>query len=218
MKQNQRTSFGARFAGRSVLVAMVLGLLAAVGGVAVASGALSKGSSVELGRLATGEELIATGDADVAGPWRLTTYQSSESEAQPGGLPCLRLVLADPPADTPFGGAGFCGEPSTQDGYMATAVSVKNFALGRSALMIFGRAPDGIARVALRGGGNTFTAPVQRAVPSLGGNVWVIAVPSTVSDGDLQLLRADGSKGGPVHDGSGFFESYGSVKKLEMTD
>jgi hypothetical protein len=205
----------------AVLIACLL-----LGGVATAAtnGVFSVGDEIPAGddtelppqsRLRTDETVIATGSAPVAGRWRMTAHKSESSEGQPGGLPCIRLVFTDPPAETPLTGSGFCGEVG--DDFGAVSIPAVNKA-GDSALLIFGVAPTGAARVEMGGPDDDkpIAAEVETGGPSFDrADVFVMSVPPGVSEGPLTAVKADGA---PASDKKirtdGFFDRLQQFQRI----
>ena len=87
--------------GRLTAVAVVVLGLFAVAGAGAATGILSR-DDAQPPPPAKGEVVLASGEAPVGGPWRLTAHRSEAlvdggEQLQPAGLPCLQFILLAPP-------------------------------------------------------------------------------------------------------------------------
>jgi hypothetical protein len=173
---------------RLVLLAAVVSLAAA--GAAVASGALSTGDVLPAGEpvgvsappSAVDQRVVAEGSTPVGGSWWMTTYRSERlldergAEMQPAGLPCLSLVLRDPPAGTRLVRRWFCGERG-EHGFNAAGLPVTG--PGGSEIILFGQVPEGAATVEFTAdGGERIRARSHEGPADLHGDLWVIPVPA----------------------------------------
>jgi len=205
---------------RVALALVVAGCVAGAGAAAAASGVLSVGDVISAGEpstppeheLSVDETVLATGSTPVAGPWRMTTHQSEQSGGQPAGLPCIRLVLTDPPKGTPLGGSGFCGEVGQGFGAVSLPVVTDS---GEAELLILGQAPEGAAAVRLTSadGATVRVATREGGAAYEGGDVFVMIVPPGMDQGELTYLDQDGTAGSKSIDASGFFDRLQAVQK-----
>jgi hypothetical protein len=207
---------------RIVAAAVVATGLIAAGGVAAASGVLSTGDVIPPNdqsippdrRLAVEETVLATGTAPVAGPWQMTAYKSEQSAGQPAGLPCVRLVLTDPPEGTPLIGSGFCGEVG--DDFGAASLPAIN-EVGDGQLLVFGITPTGTDRIELESpGAQAVQASVRDGGPSFTrGDVFVMALESDADQGELTAVSDDGTKSAKKIDAEGFFDRMQAFEQLK---
>jgi hypothetical protein len=210
-----------RRGGRKTFALALAGVFVAAGAAGATTGALSVGDVIPGGdpapppenRLSVDETVLATGAAPVAGPWRMTAYASEQSEGQPAGLPCVRLVLTNPPKGTPLAGSGFCGEVG--DDFGAASLPVINSS-GQAVLLIFGIAPEKAATVELAaaGGAETRTQTQDGVGDARRGDVFVLVVPPGSHQGELRWLDEKGEPGAKQLDASGFFDRLESVQRL----
>lgn len=203
---------GGRRRQRWLVPLIALAVLVTAGG--VAAGALSGDDpSPNLSALEANEAVIADGTSPVAGSWRLTSVPSKESAGQPGGLPCIRLVFNNPPADTPLAGSEFCGQPSRRDGLMAGSVPVKDFATGKTELFIFGRAAAGAVNMELE---NASGESIRSSVKAAGSPdaTWVLIVPESWQDGELYWRDADDIRQDAKYATDGFFDRLEAMKRM----
>jgi hypothetical protein len=188
-----------------VALAGVLSLAAA--GAAIASGTVSVGdvlpvdepAGVGAPRVEVEQRVVAEGSTPVAGPWWVTTYESERLlddrgvEMQPAGLPCLSLILRDPPEGTRLVRRWFCGERG-ENGFNAAGLPVN--APGGSEVILFGQAPEAAAIVTFVGeGGERIQARTHDGPPSLHGNVWVVPVPGGKVRQDAEVAWAFAGSG-----------------------
>jgi hypothetical protein len=201
--------------GTGTLVIGFLCLLAAATTAGAASGVLDVGSVIPGGkptgppenRLDVDETILAKGTDPVAGPWQIRSYKSKGMGVyhgevlEPAGLPCIRLVLIDPPVGTLLTGSGFCGEAG-KGGFDIADVPVRDSS-GRVVVLLFGHAPEDAAGVELTAGGgtrirvNTLEGPAD--VP---GDVWQITTPPDLESARVDWLHADGRAAGADLDAS----------------
>ena len=200
---------GRRSARRTGPLMMVV-LLAAAGGVAVAGETLSVGRVLPGGESPgapeyrhTEETVLAVGTHPQVGRWRITAYRSAElvddgEVVQPAGLPCLRLLLSRTSDGSPTAGRSYCGEHG-QNGLRAAALPVVD-QMGNELNVLFGEAPEAAARVALRRANHSpQSAQLHEGPASLRGDVWILVTPqSQASEGRTRVdwLRSDGTAGG----------------------
>jgi hypothetical protein len=192
----------ARLGGRLVAVAVLAGLIAATAASAV-GGVFSVGSVIPGGepsgppenRQTADETVLATGTSPIAGPWRMTAYESQGTVEngeviEPAGLPCIRLMLSEPPAGTPFAGRGHCGERGS-GGFDVAGLPVRD-AGGRSEILLFGRTPESTSWVDVAGeGGRRLRAQLHEGPSNLSGDVWVVAAPPDLER--PRVTRSDGN-------------------------
>jgi len=194
-----------------------LAILFVVGGAAAATGTLEVGDVIPGGqdpnpatRLEVDETVLATGVASVAGPWRVTAYESAASAGQPAGLPCIRLVLLDPPPETVTGGSGFCGE--LEDGFGAVSLPAIN--RGEAELLILGVTPENAVAVELTGGGaeRVRAKSLDGGSRSAHGNVFVLSVPPDRETGELIAIDEHGHALSKRLDATGFFDRLRALR------
>jgi hypothetical protein len=184
----------------------------AVAGAAVASGTLSVGDAIPAGEPSgasappanVDQRVVAEGSTPVGGSWWMTTYDSKRLvdergvEMQPAGLPCLSLILSDPPEGTRLVRRWFCGERGEQ-GFNAAGLPVTG--PGGSEVILFGQAPETASGVEFSAdGGERIHAPTHDGPADLRGNLWVIPVPAGKVRQDAEVAwesngRAEGRLG-----------------------
>lgn len=210
------------FMTRHRRVLIVLGLVGAFGGAGVAlaaSGGLSNGDAVSsTARLSSGgviadQGVLASGTSPVGGPWELIAYESDQSESQPAGLPCIKLILANPPKGSPVAGTGFCGE--LDEGFGAVSLPMVS-AAGTAELLIVGVAPDTSTAVVLNSDrGAAVRASTYDVGAALGGsNVFVLAAGGDRNTGSVIALDGDGHTVGKALDAAGFFDRLRAVQQI----
>jgi hypothetical protein len=184
---------------RRTLVLAVAGCLSVTGIAAAATGSFSVGDVIPAGtdtgapdyQRPVEQVVVAQGTAPVAGPWRMTSYKSEQlvdsrgEEMQPAGLPCLRLVLTDPPAGVAQIGRWSCG--ASDDSFAAAELPVLD-AAGRAEMILFGRAPESAREILLTASGRSaLRSPTEEGPPDFRGDPWVIAVPPGLGQRAPQL-------------------------------
>lgn len=189
-------------------------LLAAAATAGAAAGVLDVGSVIQGGkptgppenRVEVDETILAKGIAPVAGPWEIRSWTSQESVYQgeviePAGLPCIRLVLSDPPAGSQMTGSGFCGEAG-KAGFDMSGLPVRDSS-GRVVVLLFGRAPEGAAAVKLtaRGGRNVQVGTLEGPA-DVPGDLWQVTTSPDVENARVDWLRHDGTAAGADLDAS----------------
>lgn len=170
------------------LLAGIFSLVAA--SAAVASGALSIGDVIPAGEpsgvstppASVDQRVVAEGSTPVGGSWWITTYRSERlldergGEMQPAGLPCLSLILRDPPAGTRLVRRWFCGERG-EKGFNVAELPVTG--PSGSEVILFGQAPETASIVEFgAGGGERIRARTHDGPADLHGDLWVIPVPA----------------------------------------
>jgi hypothetical protein len=149
-----------------------------------------------------GAEVVATGTAPVAGPWEILTYRSeriadpeSGEVYQPAGLRCLGLRLLDPPSDHSGGLSGQCGEFPRTPGFSRMQQTVSNMAGGAREILVYGRAPEGAARVRLSPDASEpiEMKPFER--PGGNGGFYLFAVPADIGGGRVNWIDNEGNEG-----------------------
>lgn len=195
---------------RTVALALAGGLVAA--GAAGAVGVLGVGGVIPAGeprgpagyRPNIRETVLAQGTTPVAGPWRITGYKSERKvdngeEVQPTGLPCLRLVLTDPPEGAPLLARFFCGERG-KAGFSAAALPVSDGS-GRTEFIVFGEAPEQADTVELTAdGGKRIRAQMYDGPTTVPGDIWVMSAPVGLENPELGWLDPGGRSGGTTLD------------------
>ncbi len=207
IERDQQRSRLRRLGPRAIAVALVaaLALAAAVG---AATGLLRVGSVIPAGRDALPREgdhvVVATGSAAVAGKWRMEAYASGRltdpkkgTLYQPGGLPCIDLILLDPPAGAPTRGGGQCGRFRGAPGFGYSELRVTD-ARGRRERLVFGRAPERAVRVrfAVPGGGATRSVRTRPGPSGTHSDYWLMSAPPVSPDARLRWFDARGHTSG----------------------
>jgi hypothetical protein len=155
----------------------------------------------------TSEAVVATGRTPVAGAWRIATYTGEEGRAADGsttpGLPCIRLVLARPPAGTPFRADGYCGQQG-KGGFTLSELPI--FARREPIEMIlWGEAPEGAVRVELgAAGGRSLRARTLEGAGPPRGKVWAIAAPPGLREARVRWIDSEGAVGGSLDASASF--------------
>jgi hypothetical protein len=187
-----------------VRLAVLAGVVSlAATGVAVAGGVFSVGDVIPAGAPTGGvdapradveQRVVAEGSTPVGGSWWITSYESERlldsrgGEMQPAGLPCLSLILRDPPEGTRMVRRWFCGERG-EDGFNAAGLPVN--APGGSEVILFGQAPERASVVEFAGaGGQRIRARTHSGPPGVQGDLWVIPVPATDATQDGEVAWA----------------------------
>lgn len=194
----------------------LLGALVAVAAAGAATGLLPVGTAIpgEQGGFRHNgappdQTVVANGATAVAGPWRLTSFRSEGivedgAMVEPAGMPCVLLMLTDPPPKTPFRAGTICRAPGKSD-FNVTSVPVWNAGSGDAELVLLGFAPAGAATVELRSEvGNTIRSEVYEGA-GLPGPVWVMAVPRGPKTGRLDWINNAGKPAGEPLDASDQF-------------
>jgi hypothetical protein len=191
----------------TALVAMGLLLATAAG---AATGLLSVGSVIRGGGdpgfehdgPSPEQTVIGTGATPVGGPWRLTSYRSEGivddrgEVAEPKGLPCVRLLLIEPPATNPINGSAFCLAPGKRE-FNLSSVPVVDESSGRAEVVLYGFAPRAATSVQLTyAGGGTIRSDTMPGGSSFPGAVWVLAAPPDMDAAELDWLDRSGNQAG----------------------
>ena len=137
---------------------------------------------------------MAEGSTPVGGSWWITSYESERlldsrgGEMQPAGLPCLSLILRDPPEGTRMVRRWFCGERG-ENGFNAAGLPVN--APAGSEVILFGQAPERASVVEFAGaGGQRIRARTHSGPPGVQGDLWVIPVPAADATQDGEVAWA----------------------------
>lgn len=207
---------------RLLLTLGLAGGLAVTAAAGAATGVFSVGETIRGGepgppeyRMRSDETVLATGSSPIAGTWRITAYRSEASESQPAGLPCIRLVLDEPPKGTPVIGSGFCGEVGGD--FSASSVAVKGSS-GEAELIIFGLAPSDADAVELVPEGERTVSARTRRGPATyrRGVVWAITVQPGPRRGQIEWRDGNGKAGAKRLDASGFYDRLEVMRKLQL--
>ena len=192
-------------------------LLATAAG--AATGLLSVGGVIPGGgdpgfehdRASPEQTVIATGSTPVGGPWRLTSYRSEGlvddrgDVAEPKGLPCIRILLTQPPATNPINGGAFCLAPGKRN-FNVSSFPVVDDPSGQAEVLLYGFAPRGAASVQLTSArGDTIRSDTKSGGASFPGTVWVLAAPPGVDAAELDWLDRGGNPAGVRLDASPHF-------------
>lgn len=193
---------------RAVLLALA-GALLATGVAGATTGIIDVGTVIQGGkpegppvnRLTVNETILATGTTPNGIHWRITSFKSEGTTdngqvVEPAGLPCIRLVLSNPPAGTPLAGSGFCGEIKQDFNVAAVPIREED---GQVEVVLFGRAPAGSRGVELTtNSGKTLRADTYDGPSELRGDVWAMAADPSLRDSDPQVayIGADGKPAG----------------------
>jgi hypothetical protein len=195
-----------RLGSHPVLIAVAFSLAAA--GAAVASGAFSVGDVIPAGEpngvsappATVDQRVVAEGSTPVGGSWWMTAYNSQRlldergAEMQPAGLPCLSLILRDPPEGTRLVRRWFCGKRG-EEGFNAAELPVT--APGASEVILFGQAPESASTVEFAAdGGERIRARTHDGPPDLHGDLWVIPVPAGRVRRDASVAWSSATSGG----------------------
>jgi hypothetical protein len=145
--------------------------------------------------------VLATGPTPIAGPWQITSHDSQEivdagEVIQPAGLPCLRILLRTPPrAGTPIPGSGYCGEAGVGGFNVASAPASDG--KGNIEVILWGPAPEQATAVQLFSeGAPVAKAPTYEGPPDFTGDVWVMAVPHTLREAEVDWIDEAGRQAG----------------------
>jgi hypothetical protein len=205
---------------RGAILVAALGL-SGVGAAGATTGILSVGDVIPAGEPSPGnpnqlrvdETVLAKGTASIAGPWHLTAHTSEESGGQPGGLPCIRLVLLQPPSGTPIDSSGFCGDVGQDFG--AVSLPVVDGA-GEAELLVLGLAPEDAATVRVRSGtGDTAQATTREGPPSFSrGDLFVLTAREIPDQGELVAVDRSGRVNAKRLDISGFADRFDAVQGI----
>ena len=102
-------------------------------------------------------QVVAEGEAPIAGRWRLVSYESERLEvpetgevSQPAGLRCLGIQRLDGNAVTRGGFSGQCGEFAQTPGFGRMQHTVSDSANGPQEILVYGRTPEEAAAVRIR--------------------------------------------------------------------
>jgi hypothetical protein len=147
--------------------------------------------------------VVATGAAPVVGPWQLEVSESTRladpktgEEFQPAGLPCLSILLVDPPKDVPVGRSGGCGEFPRTPGFGRGQHSLRDGSGQVREILVYGRAPEQAAAVELTadGGVSRRVEPFEGPA-SVPGDFYLIAVSPDLKGGRVNWIDRDGNEG-----------------------
>lgn len=210
--------------GRGVVVAAVVGALVVAGAAAAATDVLSVGSVIPGGepsgppehRLPVAETVVAKGSSPVAGQWRLTSHEGQGTVdngevVEPAGLPCIRLLLVNPPPGSPLDGSGYCGE--VEGDFTVAAVPVFDERASRSELLLFGPAPEEATAVELTGDdGVKIRVDAFDGPSGYDGDAWVIAAPPGVKNAKVTWIGENDDAVGDSVDASSQFARVASVE------
>ena len=183
--------------GRLTAVAVVVLGLFAVAGAGAATGILSR-DDAQPPPPAKGEVVLASGEAPVGGPWRLTAHRSEAlvdggEQLQPAGLPCLQFILLAPQKGN-FAGGGQCG--TRADGFIVMGVPVED-GQGRTEVILWGHAPERATGVELTGSGSKrLRADTIDGPADFDGDVWVLPAPTDVEGARVDWLDGEGNPAG----------------------
>jgi hypothetical protein len=192
--------------GRLTVFAVTAFGLIAVAAAGAATGVLSRDDE-DAGEVIEGaappppgkdEVVLATGEAPVGGPWRLTAHKSEAivsdgEEVQPPGLPCLQFLLLAPRKGN-FAGSGQCG--ARDDGFIVQGVPVED-EYGRTEVILWGHAPEQASGIELTGyGSDSIRADTIDGPDGFDGDVWVLPAPTYIKDAQVDWLDSEGNPAG----------------------
>ena len=156
----------------------------------------------------TGRIVVAEGIAPVAGPWRMTIYESRGSVTdegdlyEPEGLPGIELSLPDPPRSRPQrgGGSGVIrnapGFSRGQTTLRAGQGSIKDKVLG---IVLYGRAPERADQVRIAAaGGIRLLVKTRKGPPGVPGRFWFVATTRKLTDGHMRWVDTSSGEEGPA--------------------
>jgi hypothetical protein len=158
------------------------------------------------GHPATGnpETVLATGSSPIAGRWQITELASQAINddgevVQPKGLPCVKLLLLDPPPGVGLVGSSQCGMPPGDLEVMS--LPVPDGASGKVEVILWGRVAEGTGSVELSAEG---ASPI-RVAPEPGpadfaGDVWAVAASPDLEKASVRRLDAQQRPIGPPVD------------------
>jgi hypothetical protein len=140
------------------------------------------------------ETVLATGSSPVAGPWQITEFASQTVAAngevvQPEGLPCVKLLLLDPPPGWPLAGNSQCGLPRGDLEVMS--LPVQDRASGNVEVILWGRVAEGTGAIELSAEGTTPIRVAPEPGPAdFAGDVWAVAASPDLQEASVSRLDA----------------------------
>jgi hypothetical protein len=158
------------------------------------------------GHPATGvpETVLASGSSPIAGRWQITEF-ASEAIAengkvlQPEGLPCVKLLLLDPPPGVGVVGSSQCGLPRGDLEVMS--LPVPDGASGKVEVILWGRVAQGTDAVELSAdGGSPIRVAPEPGPADFAGDVWAIAASPDLDEASVDRLDAQHRRIGPPVD------------------
>jgi hypothetical protein len=158
------------------------------------------------GYSATGvpETVLATGSSAIAGRWQISEYASQAitdngDVVQPEGLPCVKLLLLDPPPGVGLVGSSQCGRPRGDLEVMS--LPVPDDASDKVEVILWGRVAEGTGAVELSAEG---ASPIRVAPdPSpadFADDVWAIATSPDLDNASISRLDNKNRPIGPPVD------------------
>ena len=150
------------------------------------------------------ETVLATGSSPIAGRWQITEFASETitdrgEVVQPAGLPCVKLLLLDPPPGTPIVGSSQCGLPRGELEVMS--LPVPDAASGKVEVILWGRVADATRAIELSAEG---VSPI-RVLPSgrsprARADVWALAASPDLKKAIVSRLDSQHRRIGPPVD------------------
>jgi hypothetical protein len=147
--------------------------------------------------------VVATGTAPYGGPWQMEVYRSSPLKDprtgevyQPDGLPCLELVLLDPPRTAGVASGGSCGVMRRTPGFSRSQLALPPKQRGVKEVLVFGRVPARARAVVLTADGGIRTEVKPYPGPKrVRGDFYLMVVKPKMEHARVNWLDAEGRRG-----------------------
>jgi hypothetical protein len=156
----------------------------------------------------TGRILVAKGTAPVAGPWRMTIYESRGSVSdegdlyEPEGLPGIQLSLPDPPDGMPRSSAGsglIRNAPGFSRGQYTIRAGQGTIKDKVKEILVYGRAPERADYVRIAAPGRIrLLVKTRESPPGVPGRFWFVATSPKLRSGHMRWIDTRSGKEGPA--------------------
>lgn len=156
----------------------------------------------------TGRTVVAKGTAPVAGPWRLTIYESRGSISdegdfyEPEGLPGIELSLLHGPNGYPARGGGsgvIRNAPGFSRGQHTVRSGMGTIKDPIKEILLYGRAPDRADHVRIAAkGGIRLNVKTRKGPPGVPGRFWFVATSPKLTSGHMRWVDTSSGEEGPA--------------------
>lgn len=150
------------------------------------------------------ETVLATGSSPIAGRWQISEYASQPitdngDVVQPEGLPCVKLLLLDPPPSVGLVGSSQCGRPRGDLEVMS--LPVPDSASAKVEVILWGRVAEGTGAVELSAeGASSIRVAPEPGPADFADDVWAIATPPDLHKASVSRLDHQNRPIGPAVD------------------